>query len=304
VTRTVWLASYPKSGNTWLRMLIANLSAKNDAPIDINNPPERGGIAGAREPFDNLLLIESGLLTPDETDCLRPRVLEEMARGAQEDDFDIRLPPREAHFLKAHDAYILTPKGEPLLAGSRGAGAAVVIVRDPRDVACSLAHHLNSSIDHAIAVMSDENAAICGHTDRQMKQLRQRVLTWSGHVKSWLDQTDIPVHMVRYEEMKADAAETLRRVLAFAGRVADDDAIRRAVALADFNQLCRQELENGFREAPRPISEAAFFRRGVAGGWRDELTAEQVARIEAAHAPMMLRLGYELSSEPDLAIAG
>ena len=48
VTRTVWLASYPKSGNTWLRMLIANLSAKDDKPVDINDLPERGGIASAR----------------------------------------------------------------------------------------------------------------------------------------------------------------------------------------------------------------------------------------------------------------
>ena len=56
VTRTIWLASYPKSGNTWLRMLIANLSAKDGKPVDINDLPERGGIASARGPFDHLQL--------------------------------------------------------------------------------------------------------------------------------------------------------------------------------------------------------------------------------------------------------
>ena len=54
VTRTIWLASYPKSGNTWFRMLVANLSAKDGKPVDINDLPERGGIASARGPFDHL----------------------------------------------------------------------------------------------------------------------------------------------------------------------------------------------------------------------------------------------------------
>ncbi len=62
MTRTVWLASYPKSGNTWMRMLIANLWSK-DAPADINDLPERGGIASARATFDYLTLVDSGLLT-------------------------------------------------------------------------------------------------------------------------------------------------------------------------------------------------------------------------------------------------
>ena len=88
VTRTIWLASYPKSGNTWFRMLVANLSAKDGKPVDINDLPERGGIASARGPFDHLLLIDSGLLTHDEIDCLRPRVYEELARGAEDDEYD------------------------------------------------------------------------------------------------------------------------------------------------------------------------------------------------------------------------
>jgi hypothetical protein len=86
--RTVWLASYPKSGNTWLRMLIANLSAVDDRPVDINDLPERGGIGSARGPFDYLTLVDSSLLTHDEIDALRPRVYEELARGMQDDEYD------------------------------------------------------------------------------------------------------------------------------------------------------------------------------------------------------------------------
>src|SRR6185312_11521965 len=106
VTRTIWLASYPKSGNTWFRMLVANLSAK-DKPVDINNLPERGGIASARPPFDYLLLIDSGLLTHEEIDCLRPHVYEELARGAADVKYDSREGEPSGRFVRVHDAYSL-----------------------------------------------------------------------------------------------------------------------------------------------------------------------------------------------------
>ena len=73
--------------------------------------------------------------------ALRPRVYEELARGAQDDEYDKPEDAPPVRFVKAHDAYTLTPKGEPLLGGRRGADGAIVIVRDPRDVAPSLANH-------------------------------------------------------------------------------------------------------------------------------------------------------------------
>jgi Sulfotransferase domain len=303
VTRTIWLASYPKSGNTWLRMLIANLSA-GDKPADINDLPERGGIASARGSFDYLTLIDSGLLTHDEIDTLRPRVYEELARGAADDEYDDLQTAPPVRFVKAHDAYTLTPRGEALLAGAHGADGAIVVVRDPRDVAPSLANHNRSGIDEAIAFMNDREAGFCAKPGRLHNQLRQQLPGWSGHIASWLEQTDIPVHLVRYEDMQADTAGVLRAALRFAQRQATEEEITRAVAFANFAELQKQEAERGFREAPRPYAGGNFFRRGQAGAWRDELTAEQVARIEAEHSPMMQRLGYDLASAVKLARTG
>lgn len=302
MTRTVWLASYPKSGNTWFRLLLANLSAKDGKPVDINDLPERGGIASAREPFDYLLMIESGLLTHDEIDNLRPRVYEELARGADDNEYDDPQAAPPVRFVKAHDAYTLTPKGEPLLAGRRGADAAIVIVRDPRDVAPSFANHNDGSIDDAIAAMNSEKAMFAGAKKWMPKQLRQRLPGWSRHIASWLDQTDIPVHIVRYEDLMADTAGAFARALAFAGRPATAEEIKRAVSFAAFASLQAQEREKGFNEAPRRPN-ARFFRRGEAGAWRDELSPEQAARIEADHGAMMRRLGYALSAQANLADA-
>lgn len=298
--RTIWLASYPKSGNTWFRMLVANLSA-TDKPVDINGLPERGGIASARAPFDFLTLIDSGLLTHDEIDALRPRVYEALARGELDDEYDAAPEQEQVRFVKSHDAYTHTSGGEPLLGGARGADGAILVVRDPRDVAPSLANHNRTSLDEAIAFMADPAAGFCVKPGRLHNQLRQQLPGWSGYIESWLGQTDIPVHLIRYEDMQAETEAVFGRALAFAGRHAEDEQIRRAVAFARFDELQRQEQDKGFREAPRPHAGGQFFRRGIAGAWRDELTAEQVARIEAAHAPMMRELGYDLSGAPAVA---
>ncbi len=294
--QTVWLASYPKCGNTWFRMLVANLFAGGDETADINNLPERGGIASARGPFDHLLLIDSGTLTFDEVDTLRPLVHSELARGADDDVHDEQVRRSPVRFIKTHDSYTLTRDGQPLLGGARGADGAILIVRDPRDVASSLANHNGSSVDDAITFMGDPASSFCGKTDRQQLQLRQQLLGWSGFAESWLAQRDIPVHLLRYEDMRADPESCFAKALAFAGVDAAPDDIARAVRLADFSKLKAMEQENGFREAPRSRTHRNFFRRGEAGAWREELTAEQIARIESDHAATMARFGYHPDS--------
>jgi hypothetical protein len=64
--------------------------------------------------------------------------------------------------------------------------------------------------------MNDDNAALCNKTDRLPRQLRQKLLGWSGHILSWLDQSDIPVHLVRYEDLRSNPVRVLRRALEFA----------------------------------------------------------------------------------------
>jgi len=292
VNERVWLASYPKSGNTWFRLLIGCLTLKDGASVDVNETAAKGGIASARLPFDHVTLIESDLLTLDEIDLLRPRVYEAMAQSLEEEPEDAGQAP-DLEFVKTHDAYTLTPSGEPLMAGARGAKAAILIVRDPRDVVASLANHNQSTLDEAIAVMNNPAGALCAKSDRIHKQLRQIMLSWSGYAASWLDQRDIPVHLVRYEDLKQDTAATFAEAMAFAGQPISLEEAARAARLVDFSELQTQERERGFGE--KPVKTEAFFRKGQMGGWREELTAEQVERIEAAHAPMMARLGYALS---------
>ena len=103
--------------------------------------------------------------------------------------------------------------------------------------------------------------------------------------------------------MQADVAEVFRGALAFAGIEVSAEEAALAARFAAFGELKKQEAERGFREAPRNSPSGGFFRRGVSGAWHDELTSAQVARIEADHADMMVRLGYSLSEGHDERIA-
>jgi aryl sulfotransferase len=273
----IWLASFPKSGNTWFRIFLANLDAAATGPADINRLGGLFRFAGSRQDFEAATMLDSGLLSHDDIDGLRAGVYARMADEAP--------GPR---WMKVHDAYTLLSGGAPML--GRAARAAIYLVRDPRDVAVSLAHHNDIPIDAAIDRLNRTDFALCAATAGVESQLRQKLRGWSGHVASWLGQADVPVCLVRYEDLKVDPITHFARALAFAGRPADKDAVARAVRHADFAELQRQERENGFAE--RPPGAPPFFRAGKVGAWRGRLTAAQRSRLEDAHAATMDRLGY------------
>jgi plasmid stabilization system protein ParE len=284
--RNIWLASYPRSGNTWTRMLIEAALLPEGAALDINALRRLEPIASNLKAFEEQTLLDCGVLTFDEIDRLRPLVHAAMARERSERH------PDGARFVKVHDAYTRDAAGRPLLAGRNGADAAILIVRDPRDVAPSLADFLGGTVNSAIAFMASAEASLSADRRQANSQLRQRLLSWSGHAASWLEQDDIPVRVVRYEDLHDDAERTLRDALDFVGSKVDAARISRAVTLASFAEMRRQEDAHGFRENPGGAGRRAFFRRGVAGAWRNDLTPAQIDRIHRAHGAMMARLGY------------
>jgi hypothetical protein len=273
--KIIWLASYPKSGNTWLRIFLTNLRRDGEEPASINDL-EGGPIASARGVFDQLTGIEASDLTPEEIDGLRPDVYEQMTAAARED-----------LFLKVHDAYTYGADGRALLAapGSR----AIYLLRNPLDVAVAVANHNSYDHDTAIAHMADAEFALAAGSGRLSEQLRQRLLTWSGHVLSWVE-APIPVKVLRYEDMKEHPLETFAEAARFAGLPADSERVRKAVEFSDFKELRRQEQEVGFQE--RPPQTPSFFREDGWGVWRRELTPEQAARVIRDHRGVMRRFGY------------
>ncbi len=269
------LSSYPKSGNTWLRAVLSEIVG---APLQLH----RGlpfNVSANRHYFDELMGIDSSDLTEPEIDVVRADYCRALAAATD-------LP----RIWKVHDCFYspgqdLDPPFPP-----EAPVSVTYIVRDPRDIAVSLANHFDKSIDEAIACMQDRELRLARAGPKLKPQLSQYLSTWSDHVESWLDAPGIRLHLVRYEDMVAKPEEAFAAVLHFLGIEFDSAKLSQALSACRFDALQAIEAAEGFSE--RLPGVAKFFRRGVAGGWRDSLTEDQVNRIEMAHAQVMRRLGY------------
>ncbi len=278
--RINWLASYPKSGNTWLRVFFTNLRRDASTPADINFLDATGISQSAdRELFDSVIGYEAQDLTNDEVDRLRPRLYLHQAAQAQ-----------EPFFCKVHDAYTFLEDGQPLFPPQATAGA-IYLIRNPLDVCVSYAKFMGKSrFDDVITWMASQRYRLCGGDDAPDEQLRQRLLSWSDHVLSWVDAADLRIQVLRYEDLKVRPVETFTAAAGFVGMTQDQAKIKRALEFSSLDELQRQERARGFRE--NYLKDRPFFRKGKVGGWREELTEAQAARIIRDHRDVMVRFGY------------
>jgi hypothetical protein len=272
-----WLASYPKSGNTWMRILLTNYLRNADQPADINSL-DGGPIASARQVFDDRVGLEASDLTQDEIERYRPFVYEQMSEQAS-----------EPLFLKVHDAFTFTRFGYPLISKTATAGV-IYLMRNPLDVAVSFAHHNASTVECMVRKMGEADFAFVDNPHRLHNQLRQRLLTWSGHVVSWVDEPGLRLLVVRYEDLQADTVAAFTGVLRFCGLDEDPARLEKVVRFSQFEQARKQEAGHGFGEK-MPGAEF-FFRKGQVGSWREELNPELAQKLIADHAPIMRRFGY------------
>ena len=273
-----WLSSYPKSGNTWLRTFLTNYFRDANEPADINKL-DGGPIASSRFRFDEWAGIEASLLPDDLIECLRPDVYRCLVRESP-----------ETIYMKNHDAWKITENGEGLFPLNVTAGV-IYVIRNPLDMVMSCANHYGVDAEKSVENLCNPDFAIARTAGGITDQLRQFLGSWSDHIRSWVDESGLPLHLVRYEDMKKDPEREFGEIIRFCGLPYSPARLQKAVAFSGFDLLKKQEQEKGFRERPGR-SKGGFFRNGRQGGWRDELTAQQVQRIIDVHHETMLRFGY------------
>jgi hypothetical protein len=234
-----YIVSYPKSGNTWVRFLVANL------------------------------------LHPDPTDftTMETRVPTIYQQTAQQLAAFAR--PR---VLKSHEYF--DPRYPRV----------VYVVRDPRDVAVSYFHYSKRK------GFLGEVDTIATFTDSFLTGSVNRFGTWYENVASWLAARDGSPDMlfVRYEDLRKDTAAELRRIAEFLRLDGSDTTIARAVDASSFERMRELEEVSGGNtlHLKHKRADVPFIRKGVAGGWKQELPDTARARIESAWGTLMERLQY------------
>ncbi|MFH1728807.1 MAG: sulfotransferase domain-containing protein [Pseudomonadota bacterium] len=272
----VWLASYPKSGNTWFRTFLSTILNEKKSEPDINDL-QSTPIASARGIFEDHVECESSDLSSDEVESLRPDVYREISDNL-EDKF----------YMKVHDAYTKTKESEWLFPPEATFGV-IYLVRNPLDVAVSFANHNSGSIDKTVDNLCNNDFALCKHKKSFSNQLLQRHLTWSGHVLSWIDSPN-KVCVLRYEDMKLDSLRTFKKACDFLNLDKSDKEIAQAIEKTSFDKLRKQEEEKSFNEKPQKCK--FFFRKGKIGSWREKLKNHHVDKLISCHYDVMKRFGY------------
>lgn len=289
-----YLASYPKSGNTWCRIFITELrrlsgldspeatsaAEKEERELRLNRDLATGSIMSSRHWLDDQLGIDSSDLSWRELDQMRGRAGHQRAVYAE-----------CLRYHKVHDAFVSVDSGGRPVVPVEGCRGAVVLIRHPADVAVSLSHFFSWPLERCVAFLLDEQAGLCCSTKRGGQQVRQFMGSWANHVQSWVDQELVPVLLLRYEDLLSSPASEFSRLADFLDLTTDQSLICEAVANTRFDRLREKEhQEGGFGERPQGCER--FFRSGRSGEGREQLTLQQLERLERGLAPLLRRFGY------------
>lgn len=264
-----WLASYPKSGNTWVRALLEAYAAGD---VDINNMQEVTGDSNA---------CYYQLVSPVPYDGL-----------AMYNFMAVRLAALNALiYLEAHRNRIICKTHSananiidiPTIPKSFSANS-VYIVRDPRDVLPSWAAHKGQSVDEALEGMMRTSASLGG--DSELGSVPTLLSSWDKHVESWekFNESEHSCLIVRYEDLKAEPVKYLKKILVQYGYKYSQKKAEAAVRKTKLDRLKSQEDKAGFKEASK---NSKFFGRK-----HKKLLVRQRKAVEKAFGPTMEKYGY------------
>ena len=269
----LWVASYPKSGNTWIRALIATYLYSNDGEFN----------------FDLLLnipkFIQEKYISPlIKLDELKkdPLKISEYWESAQ---LRINLD-NQIKFFKTHNA--CAAYKNRWFTNKNNTIGYIYIVRDPRAVACSLAYHANISIEKSVSDLLNENQV--GYNGPH--KLAEMPGSWKINYLSWKKKKKFNGLIIKYEDLTDNTEKEFKKILNFLSNIMDininEKKILQSINSCQFSKLRKMEDVHGFKEA----TNNKFFRIGKKNSWKDELSRDLRRKIEVNFRDEMIELGY------------
>jgi hypothetical protein len=274
----VWIASYPKSGNTWTRAFLHNLTKLMSGEADEQDINEM--VRFSTWELDKRRY--TGILGFEPDNAVHRREIAATRHAVHQQIAD---EVEGLIFIKTHNCLVLD-RGHSTINFAVTAGA-IYVVRNPLDVAISYAHHSGRSIDDTIAVLGTPD----GESEGKERGIYEVLGSWSQHVASWTRKRHPALYVMRYEDMLADPQRVFGGLARHLLLQPTQSELREAIARSSFERLAAQETEKGFRERP-PHADQNFFREGRSGQWKEVLTPAQIERIVADHADVMRQFGY------------
>ena len=265
-----WIASYPKSGNTWLRLLISNYLGSNDSNL-----------------FNNLKYIKrfpdkiffEGIIDKEDLKKNDIQIFKHFISAQEKLNLN-----GELNILKTHN-FAGTISGYPFTNSENSCGA-IYIIRDPRSVVVSHAYHHEYNFEKSTnRILSTENIA---NNDGYLEAR----LSWNVHYLSWKN-INIPKIILRYEDLIYDPYNNFLKILKFINQFKkiniDENKINDVIKKCSFKQVSDNEKKFGFVENK---GKENFFRKGLVDEWKVVLKKDLIQKIEKELYKEMRELKY------------
>lgn len=291
-----YVASYPKSGNTWCRILIYQyikaletlklpkttvIQKKQPNFFKLNSSLNTGMIASSRHWIDDQIGIESSDLTYEEIDKIRNLITSQLP-----------INYRGLRYHKIHDAFVNPfTKCNPSVS-YKGCNGVIYLTRNPKDIVISIASHfLNFTYEKSVDFLLNKEAYLASSDVRGDYQVRQYIGRWDTHVESWIGQNKIPLLLIRYEDMMLNPFKEFNEIIKFLGLPLNGDLLNQTVLNCSFKNLRNKEIsEGGFVE--RLNKKELFFRSGKIGEGEKLLSSSQKGLICKRFRTTLEKLNY------------
>ena len=286
-----WIASFPKSGNTLLRSILASLFFTDDGVVDLNLLRKIPYV----EDTSNLEFIKK-INPKDYNNLHNPKILSNYW-GQMQSKQNINLK-EDFIFIKTHHALLkISNNSFTTKENTRGV---IYVVRDPRDVVISMTNHYNISVEKSIDTLFNENLCLSWQDTDNLYENRKKPLSlissWDKHFLSWNKYVfDCPKLLIKFEDLVYDKRNTIKKIIDFFIKNYNfnfsnlDKKIENMISYSDFNHLKKTEQKIGFDEAVNDN----FFNKGTKDQWLDKLSDEQIFRIEKAYYNLLKQLNYK-----------
>ena len=277
----IWIASYPKSGNTYLRSFIASYYFSKKGKFDFSL-------------LMNILQFPSVKFTKkniySETEASQSWIYN------QEQFFS----GEKVHFVKTHNT-LNSFKGNEFVNNNQTLGA-IYIVRDPRNVITSMKNHYSMSYDYAYSKLIDENASLLEKSRDNDHSNFTFLGSWANHYKSWKMSKNFKTLFIRYEDLENNKFKSFNKIVTFINNLKKDQTkinekkLINSINSTNFANLRNKEEMEGFEESryiKNSEKKIRFFNLGFNNRWEKILPEHILEKLNKSFNNDLNDLGYD-----------
>ena len=278
-----WIASYPKSGNTWLRSLLSSYYYSQDGFFDqelliqIGQFPEKKYFA--EFDYDSSIITDTSKFWISAQDRINQ--------------------DKKFRFFKTHNV-LGSINGNKFTDLNNTVGC-VYIIRDPRNVVTSLKNHYEIKDEEALKFMINEKKYIYDYQSKNDYGDFQFISSWEKNYQSWNNQSVFPVKFIKYENLYNNTFNVFRDLIEFIEKITngknnfDKKKAQNAVQSCSFEKLKSIEKKDGFSESILSKNESKkipFFHLGPENNWRKIFNEEFQNELNMIFSKNLKELDY------------